>query len=295
MMNNKNEILLTGATGYIGYNFALFLNKKGFNTHILVRKNSNLRGFDSLVNIFIHYYDGNYYSIDKIFSEHNIKIVIHLATHYDKSDDLNTLEQLYSVSIDLTNHLFAAIKKQSDFIGLVNIGTIWQLHENFDNAYSLFKMFQDELSKYYSLKYNINVISLLIRDSYGPDDWRSKFLNQLKLSIDDNIIFHIANPNTNIQLIYIDDICEALYHSMNLFNRQSTSYSQYKLVALEKVRLVDLIKYIESIIGKPIKTSHGDVVSDLTLEIVKESDLDQLPGFSPKIKLAQGLARVFSK
>lgn len=293
MMNNKNEFLLTGATGYIGYNFALFLNKKGFNTHILVRKTSKLRDLDSHDNIFTHYYDGNYQSIDKIFSDHNIKIVIHLATHYDKSDDLITLNQLHNVSIDLTNHLFAAIKKQTGFIGLVNIGTVWQLHENFDNAYSLFKMFQDELSRYYSLKYNIKVISLLIRDSYGPDDWRSKFLNQLKLSIDDNTNFHIANPNTNIQLIYIDDICEALYHSMNLLNLQNTFYSQYKLLASEKVRLVDLIKYIESIIGKPIKTSHGDVVSDVALEIVKESDIDQLPGFSPKIKLVQGLAKVF--
>jgi nucleoside-diphosphate-sugar epimerase len=295
MKNNKVEILITGATGYIGYNFVLFLEKKGFKTHILVRKSSKTRDLEKKHNVLIHYYNGSYEAIDKIFSENKIQIIFHLATHYDKSDDLITLDRLKSVSIDLTNQLFAVIKKQTDFIGFVNIGTIWQLNYILDNPYSLYKVFQDELSKYYSIKYNIKVISLLLRDSYGPDDWRPKFLNKLKLAINDEVNFHITNPNTKIEMLFIDDICEALFHTLELLIVESTPYNQYKLVSLDKISLRDLVKYVETIIGSSIKISFGDSDSHIDVEEKPELEINELPGFSPKVKLAQGLRMVFSK
>ena len=51
--------LITGATGYIGSNLAQHLVKEGWDIHIIVRHNSNLKALDNVLGeITVHRHDG---------------------------------------------------------------------------------------------------------------------------------------------------------------------------------------------------------------------------------------------
>jgi nucleoside-diphosphate-sugar epimerase len=282
------NVLITGATGYIGYNFSKFLSSRGFVLHLLIRHSSDLRDLRSLKNVYIHFYNGNYDSIENIFSKNKIEFVFHLATvSYQRAYDEQMMLELNNVCIKLTNYLLRAVIAQQYLVGYVNVGTIWQSKPDFENLYTLFKMYQDEMRKFYSFKYEVKTLSLLLTDSYGPNDWRPKLLNSLLNSIKNNETFHLNNPNNSLGLIFIDDICEALYHSIEILLNQENFYEVYRLESIETVKLIDLIGLIQDKLGFKFDVSYGEEEnskSDYGYEVI-----DILPGWKPKIYLSMGL------
>jgi nucleoside-diphosphate-sugar epimerase len=286
------NILITGGTGYIGYNFTLFLLSKGHKVILLVRPKSNLRGLEKLNNVKFHVYDGDYNSVEEVFINSKINIVFHLATHYNKMDDHENIELFNEVSIKLTSYLLIAAKKNKDFIGLINVGSIWQLNDKYDNAYTLFKLFQDKLTDFYSRSHNIKVLSLLLTDSYGPSDWRNKFLNQLAISINNDETFHVVNPNAKVDLIYIVDICRALFMTINIISLSDKLYCSYKLQAIETINLIKIINYTEVLTGRKIQVSFGDAKHNETEN--STLSLPILPGWKPEIDLKSGLRLYFN-
>lgn len=289
MKNNQTTILITGATGYIGYNFSKHLIKKGLKIHLLVRSSSNLRDLESSLNTTIHYYNGNLESIEQIFNDNKIDFIFHLATYYDKSDNLNTFIKLNEVCIRLTTQLLNVLKKQGYSIGFINVGTTWQTHGNIDNAYTLFKVFQEDLVKLIANKYGIKSLSILLNDTYGPDDLRPKLLNQIRASIKEKKEIIISNPNTFIDLIYIDDICDALYHSMSLLKVLENRFNRFKISSQTSINLRDLIYLYESVLSQPIDVSYSN--EKIVSQVIFRETVDDLPGWQPKVDLVNGLMK----
>ena len=292
MKTNKNRILITGATGFIGYNFSKYMLDIGFDVHLLVRKTSNLKDLEKRENINIHYYNGTPDSLEQIFNSNKIDFVFHLATYYDKSDDPITLNKLNDVCIGLTTHLFEIIKKQKHSVEFINVGTIWQTHEQIENAYTLYKVFQDELVRFYSKKYEIKSLSILLTDTYGPNDLRPKLLNQIKSSVRENKALNIMNPNTSINLIYIDDVCSALNHSIGLLESQADFFNRYKVQAEAPIKVEELIVLCEANSTYPIKVIYGEQtqISEMKLSI----EVEPLPGWKPSVDITCGLIRFFN-
>ena len=291
MKTNRNGILITGATGYIGYNFSKYMVEKGFDVHLLVRKTSNLKDLENRKHTNIHYYNGKTDSIEKIFNSDKIDFVVHLATYYDISDNPITLNNLNDVCIGLTTHLFEAIKKQKHSVVFINVGTIWQTHEQIENAYTLYKILQEELVKYYSKKYEIKSLSLLLTDTYGPSDVRPKLLNYIKSSVRENKTLNIMNPNASINLVYIDDVCSALNHSTNLLETQDDFFNRYKVQAEATIKLRDLISLCETTYRFPIKVEYGAQTQIPQMKLGIE--VEPLPGWKPRVDITCGLIRFF--
>ena len=291
MKTKKNGILITGATGYIGYNFSKYMVEKGFDVHLLVRKTSNLKDLEKREHINIHYFNGKPDSIEQIFNSDKIDFVVHLATYYDKTDDLTTLNKLNDVCIGLTTHLFEIIKKQKQSVGFVNIGTIWQTHEQVENAYTLYKIFQEKLVRFYSNKYEIKSLSILLSDTYGPNDLRPKLLNHIKSSVRENKALNIMNPNATINLVHIDDVCSALHHSIGLLESLGSFFECYMVQAIEPIKIKDLISLCETISTNPIKVIYG-VQQQLAIMTLSH-EVEPLPGWNPSVDIANGLVRFF--
>jgi CDP-paratose synthetase len=284
------RILITGGTGYIGYNLTKYLSKKGYNVHLLIRSNSNLRELMNYKNVYIHSYNNTYDSVSAIFSGFKFDYIYHLATNYVKSNSLTDFELLNNVSIKLTNYLLNAAVEHHQHIGFVNVGTFTQLYSNYGNIYTLFKSYQDELCRFYSNKFGIKVLSILLTDTYGKSDWRPKLLNQLNKSISENQPFHVNNPDAVLELVYIDDVCAALYHSLELLKSQQNNYEIYKLEAVE-ITSANIIRLIQDIIGEEVSVTYGKKHHSGSL--IRKKNVTALPGWSPKIELKTGLKLFF--
>lgn len=291
MKNNTQNVLITGSTGYIGYNLTQYLVKKGFVVHLLIRNTSILRDLGNLQNAFIHYYNGNIKSIEDIFNKHDVNFVYHLATVNSKSDDFIILEELEEVCLRLTNQLYKVAIKHNNFLGFINVGTVWQSHENYSNLYSMYKMFQEEIGKYFSLKYSIKVISLLLTDSYGSGDWRPKFLNQLKKSYQNGKNLSIINPCNTTDLTHVDDICEALYMSMEFLKNTNSYFSKYRIQGNATLKIRELVDLCEKIIDCPLNVSYGEV-DKISSAVIREK-VEILPGWKSEVDLNEGLIKFF--
>jgi CDP-paratose synthetase len=284
------KILITGGTGYIGYNLTKYLSKKGYEIHLLIRSNSNLRDLKNYENVSIHPYNNTYDSVSTIFSRYKFDFIYHLAANFVKSNSLTDFELLDNVSIKLTNYLLSAALEQHQLIGFINIGTFSQLNSNYGNIYTLFKSYQEELCRFYSNKFGIRILSILLTDTYGKNDWRPKLLNQLNKSISENKPFHVNNPDAVLELIYIDDVCDALYHSLELLKSQQKYYEVYKLKGIE-ITTTNLIRLIQDLTGIDVNVTYGaEHHSEIT---ERKKNTSVLPQWSPKLDLKTGIIRSF--
>ena len=80
------NILVTGATGYLGSQIVISLVKKGFNVIILKRKSSSLRRF-KLVAENIKMYDIENINLSHIIEVNHIDTIIHTATAYGRNGE----------------------------------------------------------------------------------------------------------------------------------------------------------------------------------------------------------------
>jgi nucleoside-diphosphate-sugar epimerase len=292
---NQISLLITGATGYIGNTLTKYLLKRNFVVHMLIRKASDLLDLADNSNTIIHIYNGEFTSVKEIFNKHKINVVIHLATLLTKSDEIQDIELLQEVSVRLTNQIFAAIRNIKDFKGVLNIGSILQITDKYNSYYSLYKGIQEEIAKYNSYKYNIKVLSLLVNSTYSYGDWNhSSLINQIKQSVIYKKPLHINNPSFEMELLFIDDLCQAILKSIDLLFVSKNRFMRYRTFVLEKIRISELIRIIELI----TKSTANITIQENQSKIVNlhlNEDVEFLPGWSPLTDLSTGLTRFFEE
>ena len=86
------NILLTGGTGFIGYNLAQKISKfdKIFFIKIFKSKNKKLNKNIKVINY------SNIKNLNQKLQKIKVDIVIHAATHYSKDHNINDLEKFFN-------------------------------------------------------------------------------------------------------------------------------------------------------------------------------------------------------
>ena len=194
------NILLTGATGYLGtYLAEHFLNKQ-YHIIALALNRSEQFKFDGHKNVSVYYL--NETEIAEIFSKENIDIVIHTATLYGRCGE-QIIERLKANVEFPLSVLMQSIKHKVDLF--VNTDTI--LVKDI-NPYSLTKhAFTDWLSMYAD---QIKCVDLKLDHFYGPNDNPVKFIAYLFESFKNNAVsIDLTEGSQTRDFIYIDDVVSA--------------------------------------------------------------------------------------
>ena len=97
------NVLITGANGFIGSNLCRYFSDKGYRVHGLVRKTSDLHFLDGQ-NVKRIYGDLN--EVEKIQWPDNLDIVIHCASVVsDAADDACCESNIYNSTLNLIHQL----------------------------------------------------------------------------------------------------------------------------------------------------------------------------------------------
>ena len=290
----KKTILLTGATGFLGsYLLESFINLN-FNVIILKRSTSFTTRINHLLNNVIYYNLDLLSSLDDVFVQNKIDIIVHTACSYGRSNE--SLEEIINTNLIFgINLMELGIKfKVQTFI---NTGSL--LPRN-NNSYSLSKAQLTDWLKINSSK--IQVINLKIEHMYGPKDDNKKFLPWLineMLSGTENI-----NLTSGIQkrdFIYVDDVvaaynliinnCEKL-GNWNEFDIGTNSFVNVKdfviqtAIELEKIHDIKIIPRLQFGV---INYREGDIM----IPQLNNSKLLNL-GWVPKTSLKEGIKKVLN-
>lgn len=285
------NILVTGGTGYIGSNLVKSLLKEGHKVFLLKRKNSKILVNDERVIEVL--YDGTYYSLEKINGK--VDIIIHLATYFLVNHKTENIENLLNANILLGTHLLEYASKHDikDFINTETYAeSITGIEYNPQNLYSATKKAFKDILKYYVDSNKMKCISLVLSDTYGPNDVRKKFLNLvLEVLKSENNEFKMSPGEQEICYIYIDDVIRAYIEAIKLISKlEEKDLKTYSVFGNEILTLNSLVELLEGLYNKKLKIEKG-FYSYRLREIMKfnYSYIERLPNWSPKISLKDGV------
>jgi len=302
-------ILITGAAGFIGSSLAeklvdshKIIGIDSFNDYYDPKiKRNNVESLNKHENFKI--YEGDIRDkdlISKIFNDHDISCVIHLAARAGVRPSLEQPSLYMDVNITGTTNLLEAtrlndIKKfifasSSSVYGALKKGPF---HEEMDitktkSQYAASKVAGEVICRTYSSLYDIQTICLRFFTVYGPrqrpDLAINKFANLIKQG---KPIPVYGDGSTQRNYTYIDDIVDGITRCLSYDDEK---FEVFNLGGDETVSLSDLIKVIEDKIGKKaIIDRQPEQPGDVPLTHADISKIRNALGYNPSTDIETGI------
>lgn len=209
------NILLTGATGFLGSHLLKGLLQNGYGVVILKRSASNCSRIEAELNQ-CKAYDADQTSAEQLFRLEQIDAVIHCATEYGR----NQPQTEYVIQANLIfplSILEAAIAARCLYF--INTDSFFtkQLPERFHSSTALY-MPEYTLSKYQfrewgrlrAIEQKISFINLQMEHIYGPDDSPGKFIPFLIQSMQNGVESLELTDGIQIRdFVHVEDVVTA--------------------------------------------------------------------------------------
>jgi len=271
------KILLTGAYGFVGKKLAAKL-------HDVASVSVFPKGHDIC--------DAIYFAKLK-----NIDIVFHLAGKTFVPDSWENPNEFYRVNTMGTQVVLDFCSRTK--AKLVYISSYLYEQPQYlptdekhpiqpSNPYAHSKFLAEQLCKFYSENFNVNVIILRPFNIYG-DEQKGNFLIPSLLKQVNSGIVYVKNQNTRRDFLHVDDFVKACiacidYNKNNIFNVGSgKSYSIEQVIAIMEQKLHKKLKIINA--NEVRKNEILDTIADI-------KNISNELNWIPHITLEEGLAKL---
>ena len=160
------------------------------------------------------------------------------------------------------------------------------------SPYAVSKIASESLCFTYSYLYNINTVVLRFFTVYGqrqrPDLAINKFI--IKILNNEEIVLY-GDGESSRDYTYIDDITDGIISAINY---DKSRYEVFNLGNSSPVKLIDLVRSIESIVGKKAKLRFDNWKNgDVPLTFANIDKAKKLLNYNPGITLDEGLKRMY--
>ncbi|MDD9266606.1 NAD-dependent epimerase/dehydratase family protein [Paenibacillus sp. GCM10023248] len=288
------NILITGATGFLGSYVTHHFLKEGHNLIILKRSYSNTIRIDSILNE-ITSYDIDQVSIETVFKENNIDIVIHAATNYGKTTaaheviESNVVFPLKLLELLTDNKGIAFINTDSFFNNnnAVNYGYL--------NTYSLSKKYFLELATIFCGMRKFKFINMRLEHLYGPNDDLSKFtmetIDKLLKNIDS---MNLTPGKQNRDFIYVTDAVDAYSCVLGNIGSLEDSIHTFQVGSGAAVTIEKFVIMAKQLTGAKTQLNFGSIPyrdNEIMHSLADNEPLRRL-GWESKIGLMDGIGLI---
>ena len=281
-----NKILLTGSSGFIGFELLKDLSKNHKVFITLRKKNKNQLKNKNIVEIYFN----NYETLNKKLKKVRIDTVIHCATHYVKYHNFNDLKKLSESNILFGNIILENLDKMN-VKKFINFSTVWENYngekENYFNLYAAYKQSFNSLIGFYKKIYKkTKFFSLIISDTFGEFDKRKKIINVLKTNYKKNKTTNILSKNLFLNLLNVSDINNAT----KLILKKNIKPGAYVLKNKEDFCISTIVNHINKSSIKKIK------INWLSNKIIKEKiyNYKNLKGWKPLNSKVRDISRLIT-
>ncbi len=266
----QNNILVTGAAGFIGSNFVEMFTKKYPEYNIIVLDKltyaGNMQNLNNVINkiTFIQGDICDYELVKSLFEKYNINGVIHFAaeSHVDNSI-LNPF--IFTHTNIIGTHTLLEVARQiwgegskNKFVHISTDEVYGTLGEegyftettpiNPNSPYSASKASSDLIARAYYETYKINVTITNCSNNYGPHQHEEKLIpHTIKLAMENKKI-PVYGTGKNIRdWLYVQDHCEAI----DLVFHNGKAGERYNIGGNGEKRNIEIVKLILKQLGKP--------------------------------------------
>jgi nucleoside-diphosphate-sugar epimerase len=294
---SARRALLTGASGFIGARLAQRLLDEGWEVHLVLRPDSASAALPAPTpRLHVHRHDGSTMGLVDIMRAAAPQAVFHLASLFLAQHQPQDVERLVQANLLFSTQLAEAMA-QCDVRLLVNTGTSWEHYEDADYdpvcLYAATKHAFSALLHYYAACHGLRVATLKLFDTYGPGDTRPKVLNLLKRIANEGSQLAMSPGGQLIDLVYIDDVLDAYVQAWQVLadGTQAEPMADYGVSSGAPLPLRDLAALYAQVSGKPLAIDWGGRPYRPREVMVPWTRYQRLPGWQPKVALADGLAR----
>ena len=298
-MQNNINVLVTGASGFVGSHLARKLVSLGYKVHILVRAESDLTILgEELKSISVHIYNDSINEMIDIINVSSPEIVVHLASYVLGEHSPNDVPELLNSNITLGANLVEAMNV-SGIKKFINTGTYWQ-HFNDEEynpvcLYAAMKESFEKLLEYYIQACSFNVVTLELFDTYGPLDNRNKLFSLLLSKLSDHKQLEMSEGEQYLDLVYIDDVVDAYLVAIDmLMHDTSISHHKYSVSSGTLYKLKEIVTIFEDVAGYKLPINWGGRPYR-NREVMKPwSKGENLPNWKCKTDLVSGIKNIIS-
>ena len=268
---DKDTYLVTGSSGFIGYNLCNYIIKRGHNVFglDLDEKYNNLKKWrnEKLNKIGVKTFCvdiSDKYQLDdfKNINNASFKSIFHLAGLAGVRRSLEIPEKYYDANLRGTlNILNLASHINVDSLVFSSTSSVYGGNKNSsketDNLnpispYANSKLLAEKICKLYSISNNLNVSILRYFTVYGeagrPDMSILRFIDNI---FNGNPITIYGDGNQERDFTYIEDVCDATFKSSRLVDFNILNIGNSK-----PVKLNDIVNIIEKKLNKKAKITN---------------------------------------
>ena len=308
----KNNILVTGAAGFIGANFAeYFVNKHPDYNIIVLDKLTYAGNLDNLKKVMdkITFVQGDicdFEFVTEIFKKYDINGVIHFAAESHVDNSIKTPFVFTQTNV-LGTHTLLEVAKQiwgegssNKFVHISTDEVYGTLGEEGyftekspiqpNSPYSASKASSDLIALAYHETYKMNVTVTNCSNNYGPYQHNEKLIpHMIKLALKDEKL-PVYGTGRNIRdWLYVEDHCEAI----DLVFHNGKAGERYNIGGHNEKRNIEIVKLILKRLDKPetlIEFVEDRKGHDYRYAIEKEKIKNEL-GWYPKTKFEDGIVK----
>lgn len=277
------KVFVTGNKGFIGANLTKKFQDKGIsviNYQLNEKKRIDILKKDQFSHI------------------ENIDAIIHLAAKTSITNSINNPYETYYTNICGTLNLldFARERKIKK---IINISTyvygkpvylpIDEKHPIKPHTpYNKSKVISENLCKYYSQDYGINIVTLRPFYIYGPLSNPLSFIPSIISQIKKNGKVFLSQKSTKRDFLFIDDFTNLLLKILNEFPE---GYNIYNVGYGKSHSLEEIIKIIENIINLKIHIQYDKSIrpNDITEMVADITKVTKSFDWEPQTSIEEGL------
>ena len=301
MVNRKN-ILVTGATGFIGQYLVKNLSDD-FNIFILKKDTSDLSVLSEVAEK-INIYDVS--DIEDLFKNNEVDVVLHLATFYTKFSGKDDVEKLIRSNIEFPSKLLEVMKKYN-VTRFINTGTFFEYnHESFEkisektekkpfNLYAATKLAFSNICLHYALNEKFSIVDLKLFSPYGPKS--RKLISTLFESALENKSVSIYSGKQRLDWTYYKDIIDGYRKSIEYIFSMDFGIETFNLGCGNAQSIKTIVEFIEDITDKKINVLFHEESPDKEI-FFSESDNGKSVrnlGWKPKYMIKEGLDDMYDE
>lgn len=290
------NILVTGATGFVGRNLCgQFAQSKGNTIFALIRPTSVTDGLDPKIHLLP--YDNDIAQLAETLKKRNVEGVVHLASLFLPTHQPTDIDRLVDGNLRLGMHVLEAAVL-ANIRWFINTSSFWQHYRNRRYSpvalYAATKQAFETILQYYRESSNLDIVTLELFDTYGPDDKRPKLLNLLKRAWSSGDKLLLSPGRQQLNMVYIDDVVDAYILLMEKIHSASHELRPYYCVsARELLSLRDVVRVFSEVVGQDLAIEWGGKPYRKR-EIMNPKPLYPLiPGWAQKYSLEAGIRRMF--
>lgn len=284
------NILMTGATGFLGSNLVVKLIEENHNITVLVRSSSSLHRISGLLDrITVHVMEAG--GVQEVFHTTKIDTIIHCATEYGRNKIATP--ELVEANLLMPLRLLQA-GCDAGVRCFINTDTVLDKHVS---NYALSKhQFKEWLGRYAQ---NMVCINVALEHFYGANDDTSKFVSFIiRQLLDDAERIDLTLGEQQRDFIHIDDIVSAYLLILRRTIDQSPGYTSYEAGSGITISIREFVETAKLLTGNTKTHLNFGAIpyrpNEPMASAVNSDSLREL-GWMPTIPLAAGLTRLIAQ